>query len=170
MMDFPNVAVAVYEEMLKRPTELDVYCQTEQSPNPDSRVMLGADCDRFGVRRVKLDWQLSPLDRRSIRTCLSIVGEQLANSGLGSLRPEPWVMADEEQWSPSLTGGHHHLGTARMSDDPKHGVVDANCRVHGISNLYISDGSVFPTGGYANPLLTIVALSLRTADHIKTLL
>jgi choline dehydrogenase-like flavoprotein len=57
-----------------------------------------------------------------------------------------------------------------MHDDPKRGVVDRNNRVHGMGNLFVGDSSVFPTSGYANPTLTIVALALRLADHLKMLL
>jgi choline dehydrogenase-like flavoprotein len=61
------------------------------------------------------------------------------------------------------------MGTTRMATDPKHGVVDADLRVHGVDNLYVASSSVFPTVGYSNPTLTIVALALRLADHLKTL-
>ena len=61
----------------------------------------------------------------------------------------------------------HHLGTTRMSDSPLNGVVDSNCKVHGMSNLYVAGSSVFPTGGHANPTLTLIALTLRLADHLK---
>jgi choline dehydrogenase-like flavoprotein len=61
----------------------------------------------------------------------------------------------------------HHMGTTRMHSDPKRGVVDGNCRVHGVSNLYIAGSSVFPTSGHANPTLTIVALALRLGDHLS---
>jgi len=64
-------------------------------------------------------------------------------------------------------GGKHHMGTTRMHDDPRQGVVDSDCRVQGVSNLYVAGSSVFPTGGYANPTLTIVALALRLAEHLK---
>ena len=67
-------------------------------------------------------------------------------------------------------GGYHHMGTTRMHSDPKRGVVDRNCGVHGIDNLFIAGPSVFPTGGYANPVLTTLALSLRLADHVKGVL
>ncbi len=66
-----------------------------------------------------------------------------------------------------MFGSRHHMGTTRMSDDPKTGVVDADCRVHGLSNLYIAGSSVFPTSGYANPTLTIVALALRLGDELR---
>jgi choline dehydrogenase-like flavoprotein len=67
-----------------------------------------------------------------------------------------------------MTGGKHHMGTTRMHVDPKQGVVDPDCRVHGVGNLFIAGSSVFPTGGYANPTLTIVALAIRLADHLKS--
>ena len=70
----------------------------------------------------------------------------------------------------SPAGIYHQLGTARMHRDPSGGVVDSDCRVHTVPNLYVAGGAVFPTGGYANPTLTIVALSLRLADHLKHLL
>jgi choline dehydrogenase-like flavoprotein len=69
----------------------------------------------------------------------------------------------------AVTGGWHHMGTTRMNDNPRQGVVDSNSRVHGLSNLYIAGPSVFPTGGYANPCLTLVALTLRLSDHLKML-
>jgi choline dehydrogenase-like flavoprotein len=59
------------------------------------------------------------------------------------------------------------MGTTRMHDDPKQGVVDRNCRVHGIDNLFVAGSSVFPTGGAANPTLTLLALTLRLADHLR---
>lgn len=59
------------------------------------------------------------------------------------------------------------MGTTRMHASPKHGVVDANCRVHGVNNLFVVGSSVFPTAGSANPTLTILALAIRLADHIK---
>jgi choline dehydrogenase-like flavoprotein len=76
-------------------------------------------------------------------------------------------LEDSGAWPESLVGGHHHCGTTRMSDDPKTGVVDADCRVHGLANLYVAGSSVFSTNGYANPTLTAVALALRLADHLK---
>lgn len=78
-----------------------------------------------------------------------------------------WLYSESPTWSYSLRGGYHHMGTTRMSDDPRAGVVDKNCRVHGTENLFIAGSSVFPTGGSANPTLTITQLALRLADHLK---
>ena len=77
---------------------------------------------------------------------------------------------NDTTWPLSLTGGHHHMGTTRMHVDPKRGVANENCQVHGISNLFIAGSSLFPTSGCANPTLTIVALAVRLADHMKRLM
>ena len=137
---------------------------SEQLPNPDSRVMLGEECDALGQRRVNLDWRMMPLDMRTIIRGQEIIDEELRHAGLGRLHIE---MQDDSPPPPQLTGGWHHMGTTRMHVDPKKGVVDDNCRVHGIGNLFIAGPSVFPTGGYANPVLTIIAMAVRLADHVK---
>jgi len=81
-----------------------------------------------------------------------------------------WLYEGDESWPPTLGGGWHHMGSTRMSTNPREGVVDENCRVHGIPNLYVAGSAVFPTGGVANPTLTLVAMSLRLSDHLKTLI
>jgi choline dehydrogenase-like flavoprotein len=139
---------------------------SEQAPNPDSRVMLGPDRDALGQRRVRLDWRLSPMDINSIIISQQILDEEFRKSGLGRL----YIKINSETPLHQIKGGWHHMGTTRMHMDPKNGVVDQNCRVHGTSNLFIGGPSVFPTSGYANPSLTIVALALRLADHIKGLM
>lgn len=137
----------------------------EQVPNPDSRVMLGDDRDVLGMRRPVLDWRLTDLDRHTAVTSARVIGEGLAGEGAGRARMAEWV--EDEGWPDSLEGGMHHIGTTRMSANPRHGVVDGDCRVHGMRNLYIAGSSVFPTCGYANPTLTIVAMALRLADHLS---
>jgi choline dehydrogenase-like flavoprotein len=160
----------VVKEILQRPTHLELFAQSEQSPNPDSRITLSPERDPLGMPRLCLDWRLNELDKRSIRRSQELLGDRLRRAGLGELQPEDWLRTDDDRWGATLHGGHHHLGTARMHDDPAQGVVDRHGKVHGIDNLYVSDGSVFPTGGYANPLLTIVALSVRSAEHLRATL
>ena len=166
LSDIDDVATVIYGDAFKH--ELPVYRvfnRTEQAPNPESRVTLSETRDRLGMKRARLDWRLSVLEKRSMRRAHRIIARELGLSGLGRFRIE--LDESDETWPPELTGGCHHLGTTRMNDDPAMGVVDANCRVHGISNLFIAGPSVFPTSGYANPMLTIVALSIRLADHVK---
>lgn len=135
----------------------------EQVPNPDSRVTLGERLDQFGQRRAQLEWRITTQDVRSARRTQEIIGAAWERAGLG--RHSPGLHGDAPH--PGTHGGYHQMGTTRMHDDPKQGVVDARCRVHGIGNLFVAGPSVFPTGGYANPVLTLVALALRLADDVK---
>jgi choline dehydrogenase-like flavoprotein len=134
-------------------------------PNPESRVTLGTTRDQLGLPRANLNWQLSPLDKQSVRRTLEIFGAELGQANLGRLQIN--LSDDDTQWPDDTRGGWHHMGTTRMSDDPKQGVADKNCRVHGIDNLFIAGSSLFPTSGSGTPTLTLVSLALRLADHIK---
>ncbi len=135
----------------------------EQTPNPESRVMLSDERDALGQNKVRLHWQLVPHDIRSMMRAQQIIDDELRRANLGRLEIE---MMDDTP-PPDLHGGWHHMGTTRMHKDPKQGVVDENSKVHDVSNLYIAGPSVFPTSGYANPVLTLTALTIRLADHIK---
>ncbi|MFL5468817.1 MAG: FAD-dependent oxidoreductase [Gemmatimonadaceae bacterium] len=139
----------------------------EQAPNPDSRVTLSAEKDALGMPRAKLDWRVTELDKRSIRTFYQLLGGEMGRSGTGRVQIKEWLLSDDKTWPSFISGGWHHMGTTRMHTDPKQGVVDANCKIHGLANLYIGGASVHPTAGAANPTLTLVALSLRLADHLK---
>jgi choline dehydrogenase-like flavoprotein len=138
----------------------------EQAPNPDSRISLDDRLDALGQRRVRVDWRLTDLDRATHRIAAKLFGAELARAHSGRFVADPWV--DDPAVAPVLHGTAHHLGTTRMSADAHDGVVDRQCRVHGIDNLYVAGSSVFPTGGWAYPTFTIVALSLRLADHLRT--
>jgi choline dehydrogenase-like flavoprotein len=140
----------------------------ETSPNPHSRVTLGARKDRFGTPRVRVDWRLNPQDRLGLERLIATTHAEFSRLQLGSLILDP--AQDRTGWPNSMSGGKHHMGTTRMHVDERNGVVDANCRVHGCANLYVAGSSVFPTAGYANPTLTIVALAVRLADHLRTAL
>ena len=137
----------------------------EVTPNPESRVRPVDQTDMFGQRRVGLDWRLTDTEMRTVKRATEILTHEIGRIGLG----RSWTAAlrDDYDWPDYVARGKHHCGTTRMSDDPKTGVVDADCRVHGMSNLYISSSSVFPTHGYANPTLTIVAMSIRMADQFR---
>ena len=140
-----------------------LFARGEQVPNPDSRVTLMEETDRLGLRKARLDWKLGEQDARSIRRTMEIIAAEIGASGIGRVRIN---MDEPDEW-PSTRGGDHHLGTTRMHDDPKRGVVDRNCRVHGLANLFIAGSSVYPTSGFANPTFTITALAARLADHLK---
>jgi choline dehydrogenase-like flavoprotein len=140
----------------------------EQAPNPNSRVTLSTEKDALGMPRAKLNWQLTELDKRSMRTFYQVLGREMGRTGNGRVQIRDWLLSDDRTWPSFVSGGWHHMGTTRMSADPKQGVVDANCRVHGLANLYIGGAAVYATAGAVNPTLTLVALSLRLADHLKT--
>lgn len=140
---------------------------SEQLPNPDSRIRLANDLDVFGLRKVMVDWQLTAEDQRGLVAGNRLLGEELVRGGFGQLQSA--VHEGDTEWPSDMHGDQHHMGTTRMHPNPKFGVVDENCRVHGVENLYVAGCSVFPTGGTFNPTLTIVALALRLADHIKQL-
>jgi choline dehydrogenase-like flavoprotein len=158
-----NTLSRAYRKFKKPRIYFKLNHMSEQLPNRDSRVMLCAEKDALGRNRIQLNWQVRPLDIRTIIRSQQILDEELRRAGLGHLD----IQLKDPSAPPDLHGGWHHMGTTRMNLDPAKGVVDHNCRVHGISNLFIAGPSVFPTGGYANPVLTIVALSIRLADHIK---
>ncbi|MEX0644216.1 MAG: GMC family oxidoreductase [Parvularculaceae bacterium] len=135
----------------------------EQSSSRSSRVMLDDDeRDRFGRARLKVDWRINDQDLKTMRALAEEVGKSLAAQNFGRLRITPEILAGEPQ-----LGMHcHHLGTTRMSAAARDGVVDGDCRAHGVDNLYIGGSSVFPTGGGCNPTFTIVCLALRLGDHL----
>ncbi len=143
---------------------MGIGCACEQAPNLDSRVTLSEEIDALGLRRPRLDWKLTAQDRRSLIANIHGLGRELGATGIGRMRPR---LPDDGRWEPRVSGGSHHMGTTRMSDDPKRGVTDRNCRVHGIDNLYIAGSSLFPTSGSANPTLNILALAYRLADHLE---
>lgn len=150
----------------RRFSEFEIFYQIEQAPDPNNRVMLSTERDRLGQNQVEIHWRLNPIDVEHAVRVQEIWAEEFAKAGLGELQ----FARKKEDFKFEKLAMHHHMGTTRMHIDPKQGVVDANCKVHGIENLFVAGSSVFPTAGYANPTLTIIALSLRLADHIKMLM
>ena len=126
--------------------------------------MLDADRDALGVPRLKIDWRYTPQDIETISTSVRLLAEDIERSGVGTFNYDPDTV-EAEMIRYGAYGGHH-LGTARMGDDPRTSVVDAQCRVHGVENLFIASAATFPTSSQANPTLTIVALALRLAKHL----
>jgi choline dehydrogenase-like flavoprotein len=166
-----DIARAFGRKLAKKPTvkadHVALVGYFEQEPNPDSRITLGDERDALGQQKVCVDWRLTPLDHHTYRTAAMLFGTELAGKCNGRFQLEPWLEQDGEA-VPQVYGTSHHLGTTRMADDPGQGVVDRECKVHGIDNLYVAGSSVFPTGGWAFPTFTIVALSLRLAEHLRS--
>ena len=171
---YTGLAGPLHPWLAKRASGLDLalVIRAEQAPNADSRVLLTEEIDATGMRRVALDWRLSPIDVDSIAGLVASLNRETCRLGMGSVEPAAWLSEPSRNWvSDELISAHpiagfHHMGTTRMASDPKRGVTDGWGRVHGLPNLHIAGSSLFPTGGWANPTLTILALSLRTADRV----
>ncbi|HMM15150.1 MAG TPA: GMC family oxidoreductase [Parvibaculum sp.] len=140
-------------------------CATEQAPNPDSRILLSQEKDALGLNRTKMDWKLTAEDRTNLRRNLAALSRAFGAWGEGRVRV---LFPERDAWEEAEGWGNHHMGTTRMADDPRKGVVDANCKVHGVENLYVAGSSVFTTSATVNPTLTVVALALRLAEHVQT--
>jgi choline dehydrogenase-like flavoprotein len=156
---FPSVIVR------PRANRFSLDYHGEQQPNSASRVTLGRETDRLGMPKLHIDWRYSRLDVTTAVETLRLLREDLAAWGRGRLDYDPDAV--EQQIMRDGAYGGHHIGTARMGGSAATSVVDADCRVHGMRNLYVAGSAVFPTSSQANPTLTIVALALRLADHIK---
>jgi choline dehydrogenase-like flavoprotein len=137
-------------------------CGMELLPDPERRLTLTDEKDALGLPRLKLHMRVAEEDYRLYHQTLRELGRQLLASGTGMLK-----INRRQDWSKNMDWGNHHLGTTRMHDDPKQGVVNADGQVHGVGNLYVAGSSVFPTYGASNPTLNLIALTLRLADHLK---
>jgi choline dehydrogenase-like flavoprotein len=165
--DLDSVVEDIFVTRRQAPPYLDLTTYSEQTPNPDSRIGLAEATDAFGLRRIRVDWRLSAADRRSIRQSTQILAEELGRMKIGRVKLADWLVDDNAPWPQPIWGGCHHMGTTRMSGDAQSGVVNTDCRLHDVDNLYIASSSVFPTGGYVPPTLTLIALTLRLADHLN---
>jgi choline dehydrogenase-like flavoprotein len=139
-------------------------CGMEIAPDPDRRLTLTGEKDTLGMPRLKLDMRISDDDFLQYRNTLKELSRQLLLARTGMIRI---LHTSREEWLSVMDWGNHHMGTTRMNNDPRRGVVDANSKVHGVSNLYVAGSAVFPTYGASNPTLNLIALVLRLADHLK---
>ncbi len=156
------------DPLLERAYQLDT--RIEQAPNPSSRITLDDERDGLGMRRAHLHWALTDLDKRSIRTLHVLLGKAFGRADVGRLRLSEWLRDESDLSFPAqLNAGWHHMGTTRMGTDPATSVVDADCRVHRMDNLFVAGSGCFATSAAPNPTLTVIALSLRTSDPVRGL-
>ena len=161
--------------VLKRRLSLDrgdihLLVDTEQAPNPQSRIYLTEKTDSLGMPRAAIDWRLSELDVRTLRAFADLFKREWERLGLGEVLLDDLTFSEGCFWRENMRDVYHHMGTTRMSDSPQRGVVDRDCKVHGVDNLFIGSSAVFPTSGNSNPTLTIIALCLRLSDYLKSTL
>ena len=164
----PRACLAVLDnrlnpESVKREFHLVTIC--EPVPNPDSRVTLSSGRDMLGLNQARLDWRMGDLDRQNLKRTCDLIRHETERQGF-LIPVGPW-QNPVETWPEGVEGCWHHMGTTRMSADPKRGVVDADCRVHGVSNLFVAGSSVFPTVGSDFPTITTVALALRLSKTLQ---
>lgn len=158
-------AIAAVTEHPSLRRYLEIWSAIEQVPEARNRLELAATTDAFGVPRVRLHWTVGEAEERTYRHGLATLVSELE-------RLEPGIskaaLDEPEPWPDQLIGNWHHEGTTRMHDDPSLGVVDRDCRVHGLRNLYAAGSSVFPVSGSTSPTVTIIQLALRLGDHLAT--
>ena len=155
-----------------KPGEGTLLMASEQSLSLKSRITLDSELDRFGNKRILLDWRINDVDKYTIKRSAVRFGEIFAALDLGRVRLSDWLLHDETDYTlPGVeedeVGGNHHMCTTRMGVSPQEGVVDSNLRVFGFNNFFIAGSSVFSTGGHANPTFTIVQLTLRLVDYLN---
>ena len=145
-----------------------LYYQTEHAPNRDSRVELSGERDPFGLPRITVRVAFSEVDVDTVVELHRAIAARFDKSATGSLEfDENHIREYVTESFRKFNSQAHHLGTTRMSDSEATGVVDSDSRVHGMNDLFVTGSSVFPTGGHANPTLTIVALAARLGTHIS---
>lgn len=142
------------------PARFRLLVNLEQAPDARNRIVLGATRDTVGMPRVQVRWHWSRAEQAALDRLRQLIANELGNAGLGKVVIDERVLPNPR--------AHHHAGTLRMHDDPRAGVLDREGRAHDVENLYCAGPATFPTAGFANPMLTTIALSLRLADHLGT--
>jgi choline dehydrogenase-like flavoprotein len=158
---FPSIIIRTKTNLFS----LDFHA--EQQPNPSSRVTLTDRRDALGLPQLNIDWRYTAGDVDTVSRSLALLAGDFRRSGVGTFDYDPQSV--ESEMTRYGAYGGHHIGTARMGSDPRTSVVNADCRVHDVRNLFITGSGVFPTSSQANPTLTIVALALRLSAYLKRL-
>lgn len=168
-----KIGFGAYERyLLKRPSlsspeRVDFGCVVEQLPDPESRVVLSSQLDGLGRPRARLQWRVSEREFETLVRMSDLFDEEVRRLGFVAPDRVLWRSRGVTEWCDSVHDMAHPMGATRMSRSPEQGVVDQDCRVHGVDGLYIAGSSVFATSGYMNPTLLLLSLSLRLADHLK---
>jgi choline dehydrogenase-like flavoprotein len=148
--------------------DITLYVDTEQQPNPDSRIRLSENRDAIGMPKAVVQWQWGEPERHAFAAYRQLFDRQWQVWNFG---PIHWLESFEpgSGWEDNVSDIYHLMGGTRMAAEPGQGVVDAQLRVHGLDNLFVASCSVFPTGGSSNPTLTLMQLTLRLADRLRSM-
>jgi choline dehydrogenase-like flavoprotein len=162
---FDTLAAKAWEKLTgdDDPLEQNIIVRIEPEPVAESRVALTGELDAFGMPRPHLHWELPESTKRSAARAVALFAQEVGKHNLGRVHAG---FKPEDDWPGDLEVGYHHCCTTRMSETPRTGVVDRNCKVHGVGNLYIAGSSVFTTAGSGSPTMTLVALALRLSHHL----
>jgi choline dehydrogenase-like flavoprotein len=167
----PDLAPVAYRRVVHRraarvrPETITLQTHAEQAPDPGNRVTLSQRRDRFGVPLPKVDWSLGELDHRTAEAMVETVAQEFRRLGLGTVRAEPWLAGAD--WPAHVSDAFHQMGTTRLGTDPATSATDPDGQVRGVDGLYAAGASLFPAAGFVNPTLTLAALAIRLADHLK---
>jgi choline dehydrogenase-like flavoprotein len=148
-----------------RPQQLWLHAFSEQLPTPENRVRLSATRDESGRPRLVINWRIEDEVKNGFELLTRTASHAFTAGGFG--RATSALAPADGDWRAALKDNNHQVGTTRMSASPSEGVVDSDCRVHGLDNLFITGGSVFPTSSYVNPTLTIIALAIRLGELLS---
>ncbi|MDB5223205.1 MAG: family oxidoreductase [Chitinophagaceae bacterium] len=168
----PSLTLPIYyylfkNRIVKPNTDFNISIMTEQEPDPESRIQLSTQKDSLGIPKSKITWKVNASVWKTVNAFAHIIKEQFHISELGNVLISENINLDIPHWEDFISDQYHHIGTTRMDNSSKYGVVDKHCRIHNINNLYIASSSVFPTSGHSNPTLTLIALTFRIIDKIN---
>jgi len=169
-----DVAYLAWKRLVRRrrwcpaSAEISLYIDTEQQPNPDSRIRLSTNRDAIGMPKAVVQWQWGERERQAFAAYRQLFQSQWQAWNFG---PIHWLEGFEPDsgWEHNVGDTYHQMGGTRMAAHPGQGVVDAYLRVHGLDNLFVTSCSVFPTGGSSNPTLTLMQLTLRLAQRLRSI-
>lgn len=176
LRDIPNMcrlgAVRVLKQRVAYPDNARFHLQVdvEQCPNSESTVSLGHDRDALGMPMLTLNWQIKSLEKRTMQEYVQLFRHEWERLDLGHARWNQKLFEEGDRWLEDVVDVYHQTGGTPMSEHPSDGVADAQLRVHGVANLFLASCSVFPSAGSANPTFTLLALTVRLADHLRALL
>ena len=147
-----------------------IISRLEQQPLHDNKVYLSKSKNKYGNFLPQINWRLSDLDYKTLKINYEKISKNFKLENIGKINASNFIETIDKETKKDVFAVGHHMGTTRMSENHSNGVVDKNLKVHNIKNLFVAGSSIFPTGGFINPTMTIIALSLRLGNHINELL
>lgn len=168
-LSFMVIYTYLFHKEIFIPDKSDYFliANCEAAPIADSQISLSDETDSLGLKKANINWLVNDQSKKTMLEYFNNVKIQLEKHGIATLEVKPNLLNDDNEWKKDCYGLYHHMGSTRMSKTAANGVVDDNCRVHSVENLYIAGSSVFPTSSASNPTFTAMALAIRLADHLK---